>query len=101
MKKILVIFTALILIGIVSYGWNEKQADIALASDSCDSVNHILSEQFHVDNVKCEKVEIYKKVSDDFYQGKAYLSTGKVADIGIKDKGSQILVTMSKVDAGL
>ncbi|PUX35953.1 hypothetical protein [Cronobacter sakazakii] len=101
MKKALVIISALILIGIIFYGWNEKQADTALAEDSCDAVNHILSEQFNVDNVKCEKVEVYKKVSEDFYQGRAYLSTGKVADIGIKDKGSQILVTMSKIDAGI
>lgn len=101
MKRKFVIVAAIFLIAIAVYGWNEKEEESALAADSCDSVNHILSEQFHVDNIKCEKVEIHKKVSNDFYQGRAYLSTGKVAEIGIKDKGSQILVTMSKSDAGI
>lgn len=96
MKKIIVIIVSIILIVSAIYWWNEKQSEESLANDSCVSVNHILSEQFQMDNVRCEKVVIERKVSGDFYQAKVYLSTGKVSDIGIKDKGDKVLVTMSR-----
>lgn len=119
MNKIL-FFSLLAVVAIISVAVlreSNNRDDMAIReSQSCELVSNILAKGYEKTNkmvangvtdekilellnVKaptCEKVEIVKKVSDTFYQGKAYLSNGTVGSVGIKLDDGMIEVSIGQ-----
>lgn len=119
MNKILCIalLAVVAIISVVVFRESNGGEELAIReAQSCELVSNILAKGYEktnemiakgitdekvleVLNMKaptCERVEVVKKVSDTFYQGKAYLSNGTDVSVGIKLENGMIEVSVGQ-----